>query len=102
MLSLAAALIFQTAGPDFVQPIVSAPVLIIEGDLNGHQALIGIDTGSEDLLIKPTAAQDPPSQVTLNFLSPDPLTAKVQNFPSPANAIVGLRYLQTKAIGIDA
>ena len=103
MLSLAAAFLLQTAGPDFVQPIVSAPVLIIQASLGGHNALLGIDTGSEDLLIKPIqGSQQGETQVTLNFLSPDPLTAKVQSFPSPANAIVGLKYLQTKAIGVDA
>jgi hypothetical protein len=103
MLSLAAAFLFKTASPDFVQPIVSAPVLIIQASLGGHDALLGIDTGSEDLLIKPTKGQDPKAQaqVNLSFLSSDPITAKVQNFPSAANAIVGLQYLQTKAVGVD-
>ncbi len=102
MLSLAAAFFLQSAGPDFVQPIVSAPVLMIQADLGGHNAILGIDTGTEDLLIKPTQDGQTEAQINLNFLSPDALTAKVQNFPSPANALVGLRNLQTKAIGIDA
>jgi hypothetical protein len=107
ILSFTAALLLRQAlQPNFVQPIESAPVLMIHADMNGHDALLGVDTGSYNLIVKPTAPKGgddaAASKVTLKFLSPDPLDAHVTSFPTPADAVVGLQYLKDKAIGIDA
>jgi hypothetical protein len=98
MLTIAAfAFLHASTQPDFVQPIQRAPILMVHADLGGHDVLLGIDTGSFDFILKPGAGENP----TLKFLSPDPLTTKTANFPSPADGIVGLNYLHDKAIGID-
>ena len=103
MLGIVALLLTQSGQPDFVQPLLPAPILAIRADLNGKDSVLGIDTGSFDFILKPPAnATDKTAQVTLNFLSPNPVEAKYAQFPSPAEGIIGLNYLHDKAIGIDA
>ena len=105
MLGIAAAIIAQaTVQPDFVVPIEPGQILAIHAPLGGKDAIFAIDTGSFDLLVKPSAAgtNDKTTQINLDFLSASPVEAKVEGFPFPSQGIIGLNDLHQKAMGIDA
>jgi hypothetical protein len=105
MLSFATILILQSQlQPDFALPIEPAPILLVQTKLKGTNSVLGIDTGSFDFLLKPSAAGSiGQGQTSLNipFLSSSPVTARVANFPSAVDGVVGLHFLRKKAIGID-
>lgn len=100
MLGIAALILTVVQQPDFVQPIQAAPILMVRSDFSGKNVILGVDTGGDfDLLLKPALKVSNP---ILKFVSPDVLSFRQTNFPSPADGILGVRYLSGKAIGIDA